>query len=813
MIAAVAPIVNIEVRAQRTSILQLAFTHSSLRVAVFSAFRAIVVLALVCPLLAPSARADMFAPVVNYAGGSYPGALAVGDFNNDGKLDAAVVNLSSGNVSIFMGQGNGTLQLLPPALAAGAYPSRVVVADFNGDGKPDLAVTNIGSNTVGIYLGNGDGTFRAPQYVAAGLAPYGLAVADLNGDGKPDLVATNSSSGAIVGQSVSVLLGNGDGTFAPARAYATGGNPQGVAIADFNGDGKPDLAVANYNDATISVLLGNGDGTFAPRATFATGFRPYLLNAVDLNGDGKFDLAVVNAFGISIMLGRGDGTFPTSSNVALSFTPNGLAIGDFNGDGLLDIATGNVFGSNIVVLPGNGAGGFQAPISFATGAGPIWVETASLRANGVLDLLVANRTTNNVSALLNTATGNAVASLAVRSGTPQSTIVGTAFPVALAAMPRDAGGRAVPGTSVTFTAPSGGASGLFAGGQAMVRVLADALGVATAPALTANIAAGSYSVVASTGAQSASFALTNLGGSVPPTFTSNPPPGGQFGVAYAFTVRATGLPAPSYSVTTGSLPPGLVLTANSGLVSGTPSTVGSFNGVITASNGANPAATQAFAIAIAQASQTISFGALASRSLTTAPFTVSATASSGLAVAFSSLTAAVCSISGSTVTLVAAGACTLRASQTGNATYAAAPNVDQSFAVTSSLLGQTIAFPALSNRILGAAPFTIAATSTSGLAVSFASLTSAVCTVAGTTVTLIAAGTCTVRASQAGNVTYAPATSVEQSFAVSALANQTITFASLVAQPFGAPPFHGESDGVVRARGQPRVADCRGVRD
>ena len=377
----------------------------------------------------PIAQADLFAPGVNYVGGLYPGAIAVGDFNGDGKFDAAVINMSSGNVSIFLGQGSGTMQLAPVALSTGIYASRVVVADFNSDGKADLAITNIGSNNIGIYLGNGDGTFRAPTYITAGLAPSGIAVADLNGDGRQDLVVTNASSGTIVGQSVAVLLGNGDGTFRIARTYTSGINPQDVVIGDFNGDGKPDLAVANNNDATISVLLGNGDGTFGPRATFATGFRPYMLRAVDVNGDGRLDLAVVNAFGISIMLGRNDGTFPTVSNIALSFTPNGLAIGDFNGDGLLDLATGNIFGSNVVVLLGNGSGGFQAPISFGTGSGPMAVESVSLRGNGVLDLLVANRSSNNVTVLLNTSIANPPASLLARDGTPQSTQVGTLFPV------------------------------------------------------------------------------------------------------------------------------------------------------------------------------------------------------------------------------------------------------------------------------------------------------------------------------------------------------------------------------------------------
>ena len=737
----------------------------------------------------PIAQADLFASGVNYVGGLYPGAIAVGDFNGDGKFDAAVINMSSGNVSIFLGQGSGTMQLAPVALPTGIYASRLVVADFNNDGKADLAITNIGSSNVGIYLGNGDGTFRAPTYITAGLAPSGIAVADLNGDGKQDLVVTNASSGTIVGQSVAVLLGNGDGTFRIARTYTSGINPQDVVIGDFNGDGKPDLAVANNNDATISVLLGNGDGTFGPRATFATGFRPYTLRAVDVNGDGRLDLAVVNAFGISIMLGRNDGTFPTVSNIALSFTPNGLAIGDFNGDGLLDLATGNIFGSNVVVLPGNGSGGFQAPIGFGTGSGPMAVESVSLRGNGVLDLLVANRSSNNVTVLLNTSIANPPASLLAREGTPQSTQVGTLFPLSLSATVRDANGRALPGTSVTFSAPQSGATGSFAGGQSSARAISDALGVATASTLTANLTSGAYSVVASAGALSTGFALSNVGGSLAPVFTSAAPPGGEVGTAYSFAVRAAGQPAPSYAVTAGSLPTGITLDAATGAMTGTPTAAGSYMGVITASNGVDPSATQSFVIAVAQAGQTITFGPIAGRTLAAAPFAVTAVASSGLAVALSSLTDSVCSLSGNTVTLIAAGTCTIRASQAGNASYASAASVDQSFAVTSSLVSQAITFPALNSRSLGGAPFDVSATASSGLAVTFSSLSNGVCTLASNTVTLLAAGTCTIRASQAGNASYAPAASVDQSFTVTAQASQTINFTAIGNQPFGAPPF------------------------
>ena len=188
-------------------------------------------------------------------------------------------------------------------------------------------------------------------------------------------------------------------------------------------------------------------------------------------------------------------------------------------------------------------------------------------------------------------------------------------------------------------------------------------------------------------------------------------------------------------------------------------------------------------------SQTITFAPLADQIYGAAPFTVSATASSGLPVTFASTTAAVCTVSGSTVTLVAAGTCTVQATQAGNATYAAAPKVNRSFSVAKA--SQTITFGALHDQALGTAPFTITATASSGLAVALASTTKAVCTVNAGKVTLVLAGVCTIQASQAGNANYSAATVVAQSFTVTGPGklSQTITFAALGSQPVTAPPF------------------------
>jgi hypothetical protein len=197
-----------------------------------------------------------------------------------------------------------------------------------------------------------------------------------------------------------------------------------------------------------------------------------------------------------------------------------------------------------------------------------------------------------------------------------------------------------------------------------------------------------------------------------------------------------------------------------------------------------PSVNQSFQVT--QISQTITFGALSNKVYGAAPFTVKATASSGLTVSFNSQTPSICTVSGTTVTLASGGQCTIQATQTGNTDYAAAPPVNQSFQVTQA--SQTITFGALSNEAYGTAPFTVSATASSGLPVSFASTTSTVCAVSGSTVTLVEGGTCTIQATQAGNADYAAAAAVSRSFSVTKL-RQTITFAALSSQPYGTPPF------------------------
>ncbi|MEE8169313.1 MAG: FG-GAP-like repeat-containing protein, partial [Phycisphaerae bacterium] len=331
--------------------------------------------------------------------GDSPHSVAIGDLDGDGNADLAVANYNSDNVSILLGNGDGTFSA-DVTFGAGDGPVSAAIGDLDGDGNADLAVANFESDSVSILLGNGDGTFAADVFFGAGDAPRWLAIGDLDSDGNDDLAVANQYS-----DNVSVLLGNGDGTFAADLTFGVGILPRSVAIADLDGDGNADLAIANDDSDNVSILLGNGDGTFAADATFGAGYAPFSVAIGDLNGDGDADLAVANSnsFDVSVLLGNGDGTFAAHATFWTEFGSASVVIGDLDldGNGHGDLAVANYFSDNVSVLLGNGDGTFADDVTFGAGVAPTSVAIGDLDGDGDADLAVANAGSDNVSVLLN----------------------------------------------------------------------------------------------------------------------------------------------------------------------------------------------------------------------------------------------------------------------------------------------------------------------------------------------------------------------------------------------------------------------------
>ncbi len=355
-----------------------------------------------------AATAVGFKPPVDYGVGTYPDSIAAGDFNRDGKLDLVVANYSSTAVSVLLGNGNGTFQ--PKVDFAVDYGAgSVAVGDFNHDGKLDLVVTTQSGafgSALGVLMGNGDGSFQPYVDYPTAYGPYSVAVADFNGDGNADLATANY---AVPGLSVSVLLGNGDGSFQPHVDYGTGGS-RSIVTSDFNADGKPDLASADTFGNTVSIYLGNGDGTFQSPVAYASGSKPDTVAVGDFNRDGKPDLATANEVStFSILLGNGDGTFQPPVEYPTLYGQS-LAVGDFNGDHKDDLAIAHFqYPFTAGVLLGNGEGTFQTELEYMAGAYPNAVALADLNADGADDLMTANgyffarpKDGDTISVLLNT---------------------------------------------------------------------------------------------------------------------------------------------------------------------------------------------------------------------------------------------------------------------------------------------------------------------------------------------------------------------------------------------------------------------------
>ncbi len=367
-----------------------------------------------------------------------------------------IMNIDSTNRTLQVNGGPSTYTLTSPGalLAAkvdyttsgGAGGRGAATGDFNGDTWPDLVYVNKSAGTISVLMNNGNGTFAAPVNYTAGTAANYATVADFNGDGKPDIAVSNNGVATV-----SVFINNGDGTFAAQATYAIGAGAQGITSADFNGDGKPDIAVNNQTDGTVSVLINNGNGTFATQVTYAATSGPRMITAADFNNDGKPDLAVAVNGGnkLGIFLNNGNGTFAAMASYTSGTGPFGVTAGDYNGDGFNDVAVGNTIGT-ISVFMNNGNGTFAPKVDYAAATtAPDGMGSADLTGDGKADIIVANAAAGSsvVSVYANNGNGTFAARQDVTAGNQP-------FSVAIADYNKDGkldvatGNNSTPGISV-----------------------------------------------------------------------------------------------------------------------------------------------------------------------------------------------------------------------------------------------------------------------------------------------------------------------------------------------------------------------------
>lgn len=337
--------------------------------------------------------------VIKTASITNPGAATGGifsvhstDLNNDGNLDLISSFFDDSLVSVYLGNGLGGFAAPTNRVLPGGGPTDFTTGDWNGDGRADLAVPSVLADTIVIYLGDGTGSFAAPTSINVGVSPNDAATGEFNGDSRADLVTANTDSA-----NVTILLGNGTGGFPTVTSLAMGNGaaqPSKVLVADFNGDGRADLAVADIQADQVEVFLGNGNGTFGAPTLLNSGAFPRGLAAADFNGDGRVDLVSANrnSDNLSVFLNNGAG-FGVATNFLVGTNPNKVSAADLNLDGKIDLITTNANGGNASILLGNGDGTFAAASNVATtSASPLGLDVGDYNKDSVPDFSIGNFT-------------------------------------------------------------------------------------------------------------------------------------------------------------------------------------------------------------------------------------------------------------------------------------------------------------------------------------------------------------------------------------------------------------------------------------
>jgi len=655
--------------------------------------------------------------------GEIPRFIAVGDFNNDGKQDLAVVNSSgfSNSISIRLGDGLGGFSSKPD-VPVGTNPVSVAIGDFNNDGKQDLAVVNSSSNNVSIRLGDGSGNFTSVADVGVGNAPVSIGLGDFNSDGKLDIAVANN-----LDSSISVRLGNGNGGFSGTTEINLGLQPKTVAVRDFNNDGKTDIAAFNGGFDPSVIFLGDGSGNFTAAPTeVVVNLRSDDIGTGDFNNDGQEDIAVANsdANNVTVFLGNGTGIFSNNNTIVVNagLRPAAVAVGDFNGDGRQDLAIANVgsgtSASNVSIVLGgcNAAPTITAAIGLTrqeggAGGNSTIATVADDGGNGNVVVTIGSENPKN---------GVTISNVVNTGGTITADIIA------------DCGA-----SNATFT--------LFAtdGTTAITPTLTVSVIANPAPVLSYD-----DQVVTSNGSRSI-----------------NPATGPSDNISVSSVVA---LPGGTYSG-------GISVDNTTGVISiSNAAPAGAHTITIRATDNCGALTDASFTLTVNNASQTINVGTHApSSAVFNGTFTVAATSGSGLPVSYSS--AGACINVGADFTMTSGtGACTVKYDQPGDGTYNAALQVTET--VTAQKSDQTITFGALTAKTFGDSDFNVSATADSNLSVGFAA--SGNCTVTGNIVHLTGAGPCTITALQGGDHNYKTAIPVDHTFSINK-ATAIITLSNL----------------------------------